>query len=152
MYYVKSHPSPYPWDFEHGVFETLDSYFPRSACSHPACVYLIIDPGERILVNVSPSDLVPLLLVLQLTYHSCDDMAEMELQGAHKAVNHQDHGFVRTFTEDNDEQQQDVLARLGKRPILKVSSLIWVEEERCGADTRSAISVSYRLWALHVPS
>ena len=59
---------------------------------------MIIDPGERILVNVSPSDLVPLLLVLELTYYSCANMAEMELQGAHKAASHQDHGIVRTFS------------------------------------------------------
>lgn len=78
-------------------------------------------------------------------------MAEMELQVAHKAEDYQDHGFVR-FSQDNDEQQQDVLARLGKRPILKVTSMTCVEEVPCGADTRSAISVSYRLWALRVPS
>ena len=56
-------------------------------------------------------------------------MAEIELHGAHKAVNHQDHNFLRTFSQDDDEQQQqDVLTRIGKRPILKVSSSIWIEE------------------------
>lgn len=78
-------------------------------------------------------------------------MAEMELQGAHKAEDYQDHESG-TLSQDNNGQQQDVLARLGKRPILKVTSMIWLEEGPCGADARSAISASYRLWVLRVPS
>ena len=54
-------------------------------------------------------------------------MAEMELQGAHEAVNYQSRGFAKTLSQDNDEQQHDVLARLGKMPILKVLSLSWIE-------------------------
>ncbi|CAF9940583.1 hypothetical protein IMSHALPRED_002086 [Imshaugia aleurites] len=48
-------------------------------------------------------------------------MAEIELQGARKASDcgPQDHGLGKTFSQDNDEQQLDVLCRLGKRPILK---------------------------------
>ena len=51
-------------------------------------------------------------------------MAEMELQGAQEAVSDQRPGFAKTLSEDNDEQQLDVLARLGKRPILKVLLLV----------------------------
>ena len=47
----------------------------------------------------------------------------MELQGAHEDGNYQRPGFAKTSFQDNDEQQHDVLARLGKLPILKVLSL-----------------------------
>ena len=47
-------------------------------------------------------------------------MVEMELQGAHEAGNDQRRGFAKMSFQDNDEQQHDVLARLGKLPILKV--------------------------------
>ena len=50
-------------------------------------------------------------------------MAEMELQGAHEAGKYQRRGFAKTLPQDNDEQQHDVLARLGKLPVLKVSSM-----------------------------
>ena len=46
----------------------------------------------------------------------------MELQGAHEAGNYQRREFAKTSFQDNDEQQHDVLVRLGKLPILKVGS------------------------------
>ena len=50
-------------------------------------------------------------------------MAEMELQGAHEADNYQKRGPTKGLSQDKDEQQHDVLARLGKLPVLKVLSL-----------------------------
>lgn len=80
-------------------------------------------------------------------------MAEIELQGARKASDcgPQDHGLGKTFSQDNDEQQLDVLCRLGKRPILKVQSPSRLRGRPCGADSDSAISVSFQSWALFVP-
>ena len=49
-------------------------------------------------------------------------MAEMELQGTHEAVKNQRRGFAKTLSQDNDEQL-DALARLGKLPVLKVLSM-----------------------------
>ena len=57
-------------------------------------------------------------------------MAEMELQGAQEAVGDRRRGFAKTLCEDNDEQQLDVLARLGKWPILKVLILVL----KCGGN------------------
>ena len=50
-------------------------------------------------------------------------MAKMELQGAPGAKDYelQSRAFI-TFSPDNDEQQFDVLTRLGKLPVLKVLS------------------------------
>ena len=51
-------------------------------------------------------------------------MAEIDIQGAHEAEDYElrSHGF-KTFSQDNDERQFDVLTRLGKVPVLKVSCL-----------------------------
>lgn len=56
-------------------------------------------------------------------------MAEMKLQGAHEAKGYelQSRSVKGTFSRDNDEQQLDVLSRLGKLPVLKVSSLSWFQ-------------------------
>ena len=52
-------------------------------------------------------------------------MAEMELQRAHLARDYelQSSGPKKASFQGNDEQQFDVLARLGKLPVLKVASL-----------------------------
>lgn len=44
---------------------------------------------------------------------------------AHEAGHYELQGrsFETTFSRDNDEQQLDVLSRLGKLPVLKVSCL-----------------------------
>ena len=57
-------------------------------------------------------------------------MAKMKLQGAPEAKDYelQSHGFM-TFSQDNDEQQFDVLTRLGKLPVLKVSSPILISRK-----------------------
>lgn len=80
-------------------------------------------------------------------------MAEIELQEAHGARSYerQTCGPKKTFSQDNDEQQIDVLIRLGKLPVLKVSSLSHFRGKLCGADSCSAISVSRQFWALRVP-
>ncbi|CAD6584222.1 MAG: hypothetical protein ASARMPRED_001636 [Alectoria sarmentosa] len=48
-------------------------------------------------------------------------MAEMELHRTHDAKNYelQSRGLENTSSQDNDEQQLDVLSRLGKLPVLK---------------------------------
>ena len=76
----------------------------------------------------------------------------MELQKAHEAQNYelQSRGFRKTFSQDNDEQQLDVLHRLGKLPVLKVSSLSWLQRAPYRADIYSAISASCQSWALRV--
>lgn len=76
----------------------------------------------------------------------------MELQGAHEAKDYelQSRGFKKTVSHANDEQQLDVLNRLGKLPVLKVSPLSWLQEAPYRADILSAISASSRSWALRV--
>ena len=76
----------------------------------------------------------------------------MELRGAHEAQDYelQSRAFKKTLSQDTDEQQLDVLNRLGKLPILKVSPLSWLQKAPYRADIRSAISVSSRSWALRV--
>lgn len=80
-------------------------------------------------------------------------MAEMELHGTHDAKDYerQSRGLENISSQDNDEQQLDVLSRLGKLPVLKVSHISWLLGEPCGADIHSAISVSCQSWALRVP-
>lgn len=76
----------------------------------------------------------------------------MELQNDHKAKDNERRGFAGTFSKDNEEQQYDVLARLGKLPVLKVQLLSWRWEDLCKADTHSATSGLHQFWALPVPS
>lgn len=80
-------------------------------------------------------------------------MAEVERHGSHVAKDYelQSRGLENTSSQDNDEQQLDVLSRLGKLPVLKVSHMSWLLGEPCGADIHSATSVSCQFWALHAP-
>lgn len=56
----------------------------------------------------------------------------MALRRAHEAEDYelQSRGLKTTLSQDNDEQQLDVLNRLGKLPVLKVSPLSWLKKRR----------------------
>ena len=99
-----------------------------------------------------PIDFVTSLFALEISNYCFANMAEMELQSAHEAKDYelQSHGF-KTFSRDNDEQQFDVLTRLGKVPVLKVSFQSRYLGKPCGADIDSAILASWQSWASRVP-
>ena len=81
---------------------------------------------------------------LLIVYHFAAQLAEMELHGALDAKDEelQSFDFGRTLSQDhayvdgikNDERQPDALTRLGKLPVLKVSSQFLPWEGICRPD------------------